>query len=116
MGLAYVPAYIVIAALLAPLGWFMWWAVASVARADNLSTVQGPKPQGSKIPAKVALPQPVDMDLPRHPGGIGIWRLSDGVEITACSGPDHEGKCPGQLADGTVPCAGFMLSLPMSIR
>ena len=116
MGLAYLPTYIVIASLLAPLAWVMWWAVASATSADNLSPVRRPKSQLNQIPAPVALPQPVDMNLPKLPGRIGVFRLSDGVEIRGCSGPDHDGKCPGLLADGTVPCAGLMLSLPMSIR
>jgi hypothetical protein len=56
------------------------------------------------------------MSLAIHRGAIAVCRLADGVETGGCNGPDHAGKCPRALADGTVPCAGCILSLPRPIR
>ncbi len=56
------------------------------------------------------------MKLPWRAGAITVCRLKDGAQVDDCSGPDSVGRCPHLLADGTVPCAGAVLSLPMPIR
>ena len=61
-------------------------------------------------------PHPIDMPLAGRTGGIVICRLSDGAEVGTCQGPNHAGKCPRPLDDGTVPCAGSALVLPLLIR
>lgn len=63
-----------------------------------------------------ASPEPTNKRLARHPGAITICRPLDGKEIAACNGPDRSGKCPVALPDGTVLCAGFLLSLPRRVR
>ncbi|HEV2033806.1 MAG TPA: hypothetical protein VGU71_06345 [Candidatus Dormibacteraeota bacterium] len=114
MGLVF--TYLLIAALLAPVVWVMWWGVASLGG----SARSAPRPrQASRVHrarSSFSFPQSADMTLPRHPGAIAICRLSDGAQIGVCKGPDRAGKCPQALADGTVPCAGSMLSLPWPIR
>lgn len=45
-----------------------------------------------------------------------IHRLSDGAEVGTCAGPTKDGRCPRPAADGTVPCAGHVLVLPLAVR
>lgn len=104
------------AALVAPFVWAMWWGVAALGGSARLSTAVAPSQQVRRARSNVAFAQPVDMSLPRHPRAIAICRPSDGAEIGNCGGPDHAGKCPRALSDGTVPCAGCLLSLPRLIR
>lgn len=114
MAIGFVFEYLLIAALLAPVAWVVWWAASAVGnRPIRVSLpVRGP----SKTRPSFSVPQPVDMSLPKHSRAITVCRLSDGAKMTACSGPDSAGRCPRALADGTVPCAGSMLSLPQPIR
>lgn len=114
MGISY--TFLLIAALVAPLGWVMWWGVSSLGGFARLSTAPAPSQQAGKARSSFSFPQPADMTLARHPRAITICRLSDGAEIGGCIGPDRAGNCPKALADGTVPCAGSMLSLPRPIR
>lgn len=107
---------LLIAALLPPVVWVTWWGVASLGGSARLSTPPAPSQQVHRARSSFSFPQPVDMTLPRHPRAIAICRLSDGAEIGGCNGPDGAGKCPQALADGTVPCAGSVLSLPRPIR
>jgi hypothetical protein len=114
MGIVF--TYLLIAALLAPVVWVMWWGVDSLGGSARLSSAPAPSAPVRMARSSFSFPQPADMTLPRHPGAVTICRLSDGAEIGGCSGPDHAGKCPRALADGTVPCAGSVLSLPRQIR
>lgn len=116
MGLGIVFTYFLIAGLLAPVAWVMWWGVSSLGGSARLSIAPAPSQQVRRARASFSFPQPADMTLPRHPGAITICRFADGAEIGGCKGPDRAGKCPRALADGTVPCAGSMLSLPWPIR
>ena len=108
--------YLMIAAVVAPVMWVIWWAFASLGGSARLSTAPAPSQPARKSRSSFSFPQPADMTLPRHPRAIAICRLSDGAEIGACDGPDRAGQCPRAFADGTVPCAGSLLSLPRPIR
>jgi hypothetical protein len=108
--------YLVIAALLAPVVWLAWWGASAFGDTARLRTV----PAAGRRPAKArpvySIPQAADMSLPRHPWAIAVCRPSDGAEIRICNGPDGAGRCPHANADGTVPCAGLLISLPEQIR
>lgn len=108
--------YLLIAALVAPVLWVMWWGVASQGDSARLGTAPAKKPHVAKPRSSFSFPQPADVALPRHSGAIAISWFSKGAEIGGCIGPDHTGKCPRVLADGTVPCAGSVISLPRLIR
>lgn len=114
--MATVFTYLLIAGLLAPVVWLMWWGVGSLGGPQRLTVAAAPSPPARTSAAGYSFPQPADMTLPRHPNAITICRLSDGAEIGDCKGPDRMGACPRALADGTVPCAGSLLSLPRPIR
>jgi len=116
MAIGIVFEYLLIAALLAPVAWVVWWGASALGDDSRrvLSPASGQRTR--KLRASFTFPQPVDMSLPRHSRAITVCRISDGAKIDACSGPDGGGKCPHALANGTVPCAGSMLSLPQPIR
>jgi len=116
MGIAVVFLLFVIAAMIAPLIWAIWWAAASVGGSARPSSAIEMVEPVRRARWGFAFPQPADLSLPRHPRAIGICRLSDGAEIGTCNGPDRAGRCPRAAADGTVPCAGSMLSLPQRVR
>jgi hypothetical protein len=107
--------YLLIAALLSPVVWVMWWGVASLGGSARLSTAPAKK-HVARPRSSFSFPQPADMTLPRQSGANAISWFSNGKEIGACIGPDHDGKCPRVRADGTVPCAGSVVSLPRLIR
>jgi hypothetical protein len=116
MAIGFVFEYVLIAALLAPVAWVMWWAAATLG--DHSRPVSSPAhaPRIRNSHPSFSFPQPVDMSLPMHSQAITVCRVSDGSKIDTCSGPDKAGRCPRTLANGTVPCAGSMLSLPQPIR
>jgi len=116
MAIGFVFEYLLIAALLAPVVWVMWWAAAALGDRSHAvaSPVRGPRIRKSH--PGFSFPQPVDMSLPRHGQAITVCRIADGAKVDACSGPDSAGRCPRALANGTVPCAGSILSLPQPIR
>jgi hypothetical protein len=116
MGIGVVFLLLLIAAMIAPFVWAMWWAAASVGGSARPSIVRAVVEPVRKPRSSFAFPQPADLSLPRHLRAIAICRLSDGAEIGSCDGPDRYGKCPRATADGTVPCAGSMLSLPQPVR
>ena len=109
--------YLLVAALLAPAVWMIWWAASTLGDTDHRRAATAPRGTAPKR-ARVtySFPQPVDMNLPRRGSAITVCRLDDGAQIETCGGPDAAGRCPRRLADGTVPCAGTMLSLPQPIR
>lgn len=108
--------YLLIAALIAPVVWVTWWGVASVGGFAKLSSAPAKKQHAARPRSSFSIPQPADMALPRRSGAIAISWFSKGAEIGGCIGPDHDGKCPRVLANGTVPCAGSVISLPRLIR
>lgn len=116
MAIGIVFAYLLIAALLAPLAWLMWWGASTVGDFSRLRSSPARREHARESRPRFSFPQPVDMSLPGHARAITVCRISDGAKIDACSGPDSGGRCPRALADGTVPCAGSLLSLPQPIR
>jgi hypothetical protein len=116
MGIGVVFLLVLIAAMIAPLVWAIWWAAASVGGSARLSIARTVVEPARKARSGFAFPQPADLSLPRHLRAIAICRLSDGAEIGTCNGPDGSGRCPRAMADGTVPCAGSLLSLPQPVR
>lgn len=116
MGTGIVVTYLLIAAVVAPLLWLFWWGVTSIGSARQPSPVPVPSRAVPGARLKYSFPQPVDMRLPLHRGAIAVCRLSDGAQTGDCNGPDHSGRCSRAGADGTVPCAGCILSLPRPIR
>jgi hypothetical protein len=116
MGTGIVFTFPLIAALLAPAVWVVWWAFASVGGVNRFSTAPAQAKTARRAPSSFSFPQAADMSLARYPRAIAVCRLSDGAEVGRCGGPDLAGKCPRVLADGTVPCSGSVLSLPRPIR
>jgi hypothetical protein len=116
MGIFIVFLLLLMAAMIAPLVWLIWWALASVGGLARLSVARAAVEPTRKARAVFTFPQPADLSLPRYPRAIAICRLSDGAEIGSCNGPDRAGRCPRAAADGTVPCAGSILSLPRPVR
>jgi hypothetical protein len=117
MAIAIVFEYLLLAALLAPVVWLIWWGASALGDPARQGAGAAPsRAVAGKARATYSFPQPLDLNLPRRARAITVCRLNDGAEIETCGGPDAAGKCPRALADGTVPCAGTMLSLPQPIR
>lgn len=116
MGIGILFFYLLIAAVLAPVVWLTWWGATSLGDPARVRTAPAPPPKNPRADSRFSIPQPVDLALPRYSKAVAICRLKDGAEVDGCSGPDHAGKCPRALADGTVSCAGSVLSLPRPIR
>ena len=120
MGIGIAFTYLVIAALAAPLLWLLWWGAGSLVGGRLQVSAVPTRGNGAKNAVKVRsgfdYPRPADVTLPGRRGAVAIYRLTDATEIGTCHGPDHAGKCPRALADGTVPCAGSLLALPRPIR
>lgn len=116
MAIAILFEYLLIAALLAPVAWVMWWAASTLGEPSRPRSSPARRARTRASNPSFSFPQPVDMSLPRQSRAITVCRTSDGARIDACSGPDAGGRCPRALANGTVPCAGSMLSLPQPIR
>ena len=79
--MATVFTYLLIAGLLAPVVWLMWWGSGSLGGPARLRAAVAPSPRVRTSPASYSFPQPADMALPRHSKAITICRLSDGAEI-----------------------------------
>ena len=116
MAIAIVFEYLLVAALLAPVVWVLWWGASTIGDSSRRRPAPARPEQTRVSTPSFSFPQPVDMSLPRQSRAITVCRTSDGARIDACSGPDSGGRCPRALANGTVPCAGSMLSLPQPIR
>jgi hypothetical protein len=116
MAIGFVFEYLLIAALLAPVAWVIWWAASTLGDHSRPLSSPARAPRIRNSQPSFSFPQPVDMSLPMHSQAITVCRVSDGAQVDACSGPDRAGRCPRARADGTVPCAGSMLSLPQPIR
>jgi len=116
MAIGFVFEYLLIAALIAPAAWVIWWAASTLGNRSRNAPSPGRSPRMRSFQPSFSFPQPVDISLPAHSHAITVCRISDGAKIDTCSGPDSAGRCPRALANGTVPCAGAMLSLPQPIR
>lgn len=115
MAIGTVFIYLLLAALVAPFVWVIWWVFASAFEPAGAAQTVRPTPQPTKRQG-FDYPRPVDITLARRPGAIVIYSLADPTEIGSCRGADAAGKCPRALTDGSVACAGSLLSLPAPIR
>ena len=114
MGTGIVFVYLLIAALVAPLVWVVWWGTASIGGQTVKAAPARPRAEAPARRSSFA-PFPVDLALPGRRNAVTVYSTS-GREVTACEGPDAGGRCSRPLADGTVPCAGCLLVLPRPIR
>jgi hypothetical protein len=113
MGFGFVFTYLLIAAIVAPLVWLTWWAVASLGGPRRLREAPVRVAAGPRAEAR---PAAVDTKFQGRAGAVIIRRLSDGLEIGTCQGPDSSGKCPRVLPDTAVPCAAAILTLPRPLN
>lgn len=113
MGTGIVFVYLVIAALVAPIVWIVWWGAGSLGRPRALAAAVAPAP--TVLPAVFQYPEAVDLDLPSRPDAVTVYSKSGRV-LDSCAGPDAEGACPRPADDGFVPCSGCVLALPVPIR
>jgi hypothetical protein len=113
MDMGIVLVFFVMAALLLPPLWAVWWALDSIG-GGSPRLVSAPRAATAARPY-VSFPTAVDVTLPSRRNAVTIY-TARGREITTCAGPDAVGKCPRPLEDGTVPCSGCLLALPRPIR
>ncbi len=120
MGMGYALALIVtIVALAVPLwigGWIFDYVTTAGRRSPRGRLRPAPAAGGGRSRLTFSAPQPLDHPLPRTVGAVGIFRASDNCQVDRCTGPDHAGRCPRTSSDGTVPCAGQLLGLPVPVR
>lgn len=113
MGTGIVFVYLIIAALVAPIVWVLWWSAGSLSRGTQRAVTA---PQAPAVLKPVfAYPEAVDLNLPSRAGAVSIYSAS-GRQVSSCAGPDSHGRCPRPDAEGTVPCSGCVLALPRPIR
>lgn len=119
MGLGIAFTFIFLAALLAPVVWVVWWAADSAGSRTPAAVAARPirvrPPHGVTRPV-FQYPQPADTRLPGRPDAITVYRQAATAPAAFCKGPDAGGGCPIAKADGTVPCAGCTLVLPVAVR
>lgn len=115
MGTTIVFVYLLIAALVAPILWLIWWGAGSVAdtRRRPAAALAAANPPQAR--ATFAFPEVVDLNLPSRTDGVVVYSTS-GRELSSCPGPDSAGGCSRPVDDGTVPCSGCVLALPRPIR
>jgi len=119
MGLGIAFTFIFLAALLAPVVWVVWWAADSAG--SRTPGITAPPRARTRPPHGVTrpvfqYPQPADVRLPGRPDAITVYRQAAQAPAAFCNGPDARGGCPIANADGTVPCAGCTLVLPVAVR
>jgi hypothetical protein len=117
MGLLIVFTFLFIAALAAPFVWVAWWGTDSFV-GEGLRPAAAPvrRPDAATVTARFERPHAADLRLARLAKAIAVYRPGDRAAAESCQGPDATGRCPRRLADGTVPCAGMVLSLPRPVR
>jgi hypothetical protein len=120
MGLGIAFTFLGIVALAAPMVWLMWWAADSVGGGRRRPVPLAATSAGTLVAAGARSgfdrPHPVDSRVSSPPSAITVCSLSDGSALESCQGPDQGGQCTRMRADGVVPCAGLVLSLPRPIR
>lgn len=113
MGTGMVFVYLMIAALVAPIVWVLWWSAGSLARGTRRPvTALEARPVLRPV---FAYPEAVDLDLSSQAGAVTIYSAA-GRHVSSCAGPDRRGRCPRPDEEGTVPCSGCVLALPRPIR
>ena len=117
MGIAF--TFIFLAALLAPVVWVIWWAADSAGSRTPAVAVapkrRAQQPHGVTRPV-FQYPQAADLRLAGRPDAITVYRHGATAPAAFCKGPDAKGGCPIAKVDGTVPCAGCTLVLPVAVR
>lgn len=124
MGIAF--GMFLVAVVLAPLLWASWWGFdylmggaeprTSALRRHGTFEASSERREAVTMRSSFISPRPSDMPLVGRTREVAICRLSDGLEVGHCRGPNHSGRCPRPLDDGSVPCAGCLLALPLPIR
>ena len=113
MGTGIVFVYLMVAALVAPIVWVLWWTAGSLG-SDTRRAATVPAAPAVLKPV-FTYPEAVDLDLPSSTGSVTVYSAS-GRRLNSCAGPDSLGRCPRPEEDGTVPCRGCVLALPRPIR
>ena len=115
MGIAF--TFLGLALLVAPILWFVWWAAGSLGNRQVPATAPAvPRPRADVRRTYFDHPQPADSHRPGRPDGITVYGVFGSNPKSYCDGPDARGGCPIAHADGTVPCAGCVLVLPVAVR
>ncbi len=118
MGLGIAFTFIFLAALLAPVVWVVWWAADSAgSRTPAVAATPRRRPAPPHGVTRPAFPYPQisDTRLPGRPDAITVYRKGAALPASFCKGPDARGACPIANADGTVPCSGCSLVLPVAV-
>ena len=115
MGIGIAFTFIGLAVLLVPVVWLFWWAVDSIGNRPARATL-AIRSVARATRSRFSQPQPVDLRLPTRPDLITVYRAINAKPAYTCHGPDAHGGCPIAKADGTVPCSGSMIVLPMAVR
>ncbi len=63
-----------------------------------------------------AVPARAQTPLPGDPRLIRVYRATDWKEMGSCAGATLDGHCAHPREDGTVPCAGCVIVLPMAVE
>ena len=115
MGTGILFVYLLIAALVAPVVWVIWWGAGSIA--DSRRRPSAALAVATPAPARATFtfPEVVDLNLPSRTGEVVVYSPA-GRELSSCPGPDSAGGCSRPVDDGTVPCSGCVLALPRPIR
>lgn len=113
MGTGILFVYLVIAALVAPIAWVLWWSAGSLGRGTR-RPVRAPEASAVMQPV-FTFPEAVDLDLPSRADAVTIYSAK-GRRVSSCVGPDSQGRCPHPDDEGMVPCSGCVLALPRPIR
>lgn len=114
MGIGIAFTFLGLTVLLAPVVWLFWWAVDSLGQRPVRSAVAIRSARGTR--ALFLQPQAVDVHLPGRPDLISVYRAVNSRPDYTCHGPDAHGRCPIAKTDGTVPCSGCTIVLPLAVR
>ena len=117
MGIGITFTFLLVAALVAPVAWLVWFAADSVlTRPAPVVATRGGRRAPAPSPAYFEYPVATDSSRAGRPDGITVYNLFGGAPKAYCDGPDARGACPIARADGTVPCAGCLVVLPEPVR
>ena len=115
MGTGIVFTYLLVVAVAAPVLWLAWWGAGSVAGNQHRHAVRTVEAKPARRLGGFDRPYAADLGLVGRRDRIAIYDRS-GAQVETCKGPDAKGRCPRPLADGSVPCAGCVLALPVPVE
>ena len=115
MGIGIAFTFIGIAVLLVPVLWLVWWTLDSLGN-RRVHAAVAIRSVARAARARFDQPQAVDLHLPGRADLITVYRAVNARPESTCHGPDARGRCPIARADGTVPCSGCTIVLPMAVR